>query len=1126
MSLQFILGNSGSGKTSYMYSQIVREAEANKDKNYLVIVPEQFTLATQEMLVDLSDNGAIMNVDVLSFKRLAFRVFDDLGINRLDILEETGKNLVLRRVAQEKEKELGILKGNMNRMGYISEVKSLLSELMQYNITPDTLKEYIDSGKLQKGLSEKLSDVLVMYQGFEDFMKDRYITAEEVLTVLKAVAADSELLRGSVLAFDEFTGFTPIQNQLLREILPMADQVMVALTIDSKEDFYHSRGMHELFDMPKKTIKSLMNMANELGVSIEEPVVLASKENFRGGNSRDLFFLEQNLFRKKQQQYEQEVEDIRLVSAETPREELMAVAREINHLVQEKGYRYKDIAVLSGDINTYSNYAESILGKYHIPFFIDATTEILFHPFIEFIKSLIDVYRRDFSMEAVLRFVRCGFCDIPVEQIDVMENYLLATGIRGKNNWGEKWLRKTRQKHLYDLEALNEVREKIYGIFQPIDEAFSRQGVTVSERIRAIYKVIVSLDIEAQLMQKEKQYLDKGQQVKAKEYEQIYRIVMELLEEYIMLLGQDQMNLQEFTEILEAGFDAAQVAALPPGYDSVTLGDIERTRLNDVKVVFFIGVNDGIIPKANNMGGIISQYERETLRELEIELAPGAREKSFIQRFYLYINMTKPTDRLYISFSRTGSDGKACQESYLIGIIKRLFPRISKTVHESILSEMNSSTVEASMDYLIFGEKDEKWYALARWLYSQPDKREYIENLLLAKYIRYVDTPISREVARAVYGRNLTGSVTRLEQYSKCAYAHFLNYGIKLRGREESGFAFVDMGNIYHNALDRYSKKLENSEYDWFSVDDHMRDEMANQSLMEAVEEYPNLTAYGDAESHHMIERMEHIFRQTVWALTTQVKKGNFVPDNFEISFELADQNSMDLKGRIDRVDTCLDDNRVYVKVIDYKSGKSSFSLLKLYHGVQLQLAIYMNAALEKKQNQYKDREIIPGGLFYYNIDDPVIEFENGIREEDIKHAILKALKPVGIINSAEEVYRNMDTDLEKESEVIPLSLTNKNVPKKSPTVMPRENIELIGDYTNMKARQIAEEIFSGRITVEPTKISDSDSCTYCEYNSICKITSRIPGLKSRTVKKMDNEELFEAMERDIALEKAKKEEQ
>ena len=577
MSLQFIFGNSGSGKSSYLYRNILKEAAEHPEKNYLVLVPEQFTMQTQRELVRLEKSHAIMNVDVLSFARLAYRVFDELGKQNLRVLEETGKNLVLRKLAGEQKKNLSVLGGNLNRMGYISEVKSLISELTQYNVSPEKLDTFLETEDVGETLRLKMQDISVMYHSFSEYLQGQYITSEEVLSLLCDAAEDSNIIKDSVIVFDEFTGFTPIQNQLLRKLLVLSERIIVSVTMDAGEDFYHCRGEQELFSMSKKTVSVLMKMAEELHVTVEEPVVLSDGKNHRYKNAPSLYFMEQNLFRPYYHKWRQKEDELRIVSLKNPREELHFVAREITKFVREKQYCYKDIAVVTGDVSLYDNYVDEIFAAYDIPYFLDQTRTILFHPFIEFIRAVLEVVELDFSYESVFRFLRCGLTDITEQQIDLLENYVLAKGIRGRKKWEKQWTFVFDDTEKENLTEMNEVREKIYGFFAPLSEAFT-QGKTVRDETTVLYELIEKLEIEQKLKQKELEFERQGNQVKAKEYAQIYKIVMDLFDKVVDFLGDEVLPVKEYADILDAGFEAARVGVIPPGNDKVTIGDIERTR--------------------------------------------------------------------------------------------------------------------------------------------------------------------------------------------------------------------------------------------------------------------------------------------------------------------------------------------------------------------------------------------------------------------------------------------------------------------------------------------------------------------------------------------------------------------
>lgn len=1178
MSLQFIFGNSGSGKSDFLYDSVLKQAKENKVQQFLIIVPEQFTMQTQRELVERQKQHAIMNVDVLSFARLAYRVFDDLGKQNVVVLEETGKNLVLRKVAEQKKAELNVLGANMNKMGYVDEVKSLISELMQYNIRPDALAEFLEKEPLGEGLRLKMQDVLTMYQGFTEYLKGRYITAEEVLELLYDVAEESKLLCGSVIVLDEFTGFTPIQNRLMEKLLVLAKKVSVSVTMDVREDFYQCRGVHELFAMSKKTVASLLKVAELCKVPVEEPIVLPTGEKRRYAGAPDLYFMEQNLFRPGAGSYRykvsekamrsnenhekltdsqlEETPDIRITSLKNPREELKFAACEIVRLTREQGYRYRDIAVVTGDVQQYGNYVPEIFEQYHIPYFIDQTKNILFHPFIECIRAILEMIEYDFSYESVFRFLRCGLAEkiipqgklssmeleldgetgeksaqckeqtihrLTEQEIDRLENYVLARGIRGASRWSKPWTFVMPDGTLEDMERLNEIREAVYENFKPLLMAFRGKENTVSTQTFELYSLIRRLDME-QLLKERGEFFEKnGNQARAKEYDQIYKIVMDLLDKVTSLLGDETMTIREYSDILDAGFEAAKVGIIPPGNDTVTVGDIERTRLNHIKILFFVGVNDGVVPKAGNQGGIISQFEREKMAEYHLELAPGAREKVFIQKFYLYLNMTKPSERLYVTFCRVNSDGKALRRSYLIGTLLKLFPQL--VVEEPSEEETLEGvlTAESALPFLMEGlnkpvEDEEAWTALLAWYLSDEGDREKALQLFDAAFGVHQDDAISKAVTKALYGNTLDNSVTRLEQFAACAFAHYLSYGLRLRERELQQFASVDMGNIYHDVLERFAKGIEMSEYTWFDIPQEAQDALLSQSMEDAIAGSGIGDVFEDARNSYLLKRMETTAKRTIWALMLQVRKGKFVPSGFEVSFsraerldavqfQLGEDEKMRLRGRIDRIDTYETDDKVYVKIIDYKSGNTSFSLLNFYYGLQLQLVVYMNVALELTKKMYKGKDTEPAGIFYYHITDPMVDSDGGESEEEIRRSILEQLKVGGLVNEDPEIYGAMDTDFTGTSSVIPVALKADGSLKAASKTASAYEFGLMSDYVRKKIEHVGKEIFAGNVSVKPYLLGDRSGCDYCPYHTICGFDVRMPGFSYQQFEKFDSSE-------------------
>ena len=1143
MSLQFIFGNSGAGKSYTLFRSVIEDSIRHPDQSYLVIVPEQFTMQTQKELVRLHPDGGILNIDILSFQRLAYRVFEETGTRVGKVLEETGKNLVLRKIAQERKGELKVLGGNLKKMGYISEIKSLISELTQYAVTEEALADFLEKSKEKPHLYYKLCDVQVLYKAFHAYLADQYITAEELLEVLCRVVERSEMIRESVIVLDGFTGFTPIQNMLMQKLMLYAKKVMVTVTIDERENPYHVEGEHQLFYLSKKTVAGLKRLAQEVDVKEEEPVWVHPGEKSRFAAGGELQWLEQNLFRLRWQRYPQNSGQISLHILKNPEEEVAWAAGRIRELIREKNYHYRDFALITGDMESYSPVLERILADYEIPCFLDNKRSILKNPFVEFIRALLEIAEQDFSYESVFRYLRSGLSGMEPEEVDLLENYVLALGVRGAKRWEERFIRSYKGLTEEELEQIDSYRARVAEDLLPFVKIQRKKAVDVRTRTTALYELIAKKGIQGRLAVFEERFRREHNQVLAKEYHQIYGILMDLLDKLVDLLGEEELTIREYTEILEAGFAEVRVGVIPPGVDQVMAGDMERTRLKDVKVLFFLGVNEGSVPKNMSRAGLLSDMEREQLRISGMELAPTAREQGYIQRFYLYLNLTKPSDQLYLSCTLLDSGGKALRPSYLMNVIKRLFPEL-ELKQETVQRENGLPRTEREgVRLLIEGLKEYRegrgsaqFYELYRWYAKQERYEEKLTQLLDGAFSAHQDTKLGKAVAHALYGTVLENSVTRLEQYAACAYAHFLMYGLKLSEREQYEFAPVDMGNIFHETLEAFSKKLDASDYTWKTLPREVADEWVEECLASLTVDYGNTVLNSSARNSYMIRRMARILKRTVWALGEQIRKGMFTPENYEISFsgvsdleainiELSPEEQLKLRGRIDRVDTCEDAEHVYVKVIDYKSGTTSFQLLALYHGLQLQLVVYMDAAMEMLRGQHPKKEILPGGILYYHIDDPVLESDTPLSDEEAEQALLFALRPDGLVNSGEEIYRAMDQNFEGKSQMIPVEIKkNGEISAARSKVASTEEFAVITRYVEHEIRQCGEAIYAGNIAVNPYRSDIETSCTYCPYASVCGMDAKIPGYEYRQFASMKKEEVLDQMQTELARNRGKEE--
>lgn len=1141
MSLRFCFGPSGSGKSHRIYEEIMQRAAEEPGRNFLIIVPDQFTMQTQKDLVMRSDRDGILNIDVLSFGRLSHRILEEVGTKEMPVLDDTGKSLVLQKVAADLKEQLPAMGSLLHKQGYIHEVKSAISEFMQYGISTQDMDKLITSAQKRGALAMKLKDLKTLYRGFQDYIRDHFITTEETLDVLRRSLSKSRILKGSVVVFDGFTGFTPIQNRLIQELMRVCAETIVTVTIGVGEDPYKMDGEQKLFHLSKKTVADLEKLAAEAEVERGEDLFVKGGPN-RFAKAPALHYLEQNLFRYQYEPYAGEQQEIHMFEALSPREEVHQTALYIRHLIREQGMTYRDIAVVIGDLEGYASYVETEFGQLEIPCFLDRTRGIVLNPMIEYIKSALQLYIKDFSYDTVFHFLRSGMADISREEIDELENYVIRTGARGYRTYSRLFTRRTEelqgnaegseQAEEKTMERLNRIRQQFMDAVEILHMGSQEKA---GDYVSHLYDFLEQNQVQQKLLNYQQQFEKEGDLSRAREYAQIYRLVMDLLDQVYELLGEEEISRQEFADILEAGFGEITVGTIPQNVDRIVVGDMERTRLKQVKVLFFLGVNDGSIPKNASKGGIISDMDREFLIESGTEMAPSPRQQMYIQRLYLYLNMTKPSEQLYLSYAKVNSEGKGIRPSYLIDTVRKLFPAMSVEYPQNrsrleqiegrqegarYLAEELREYVEGTLPE----EERQDFYLMYRAYEADAAGRDLLTR---AAFRRYRESGLSRIVARALYGQQLENSVSRLETYAACACRHFLQYGLSLQEREEFGFEASDMGTVYHAVLENFAGKLAESNLTWWDFTEDFAAKAVKESVEAYAATYGETVLYSSARNEYAITRMSRILTRTVLTLQKHLKQGSFQPDDYELSFrfaedldsihvDLSEDEKMHLQGRIDRIDVSEDAEHVYVKVIDYKSGNRKFDLAALYYGLQLQLVVYMNAAMEMESRKHPDKEIVPAALLYYHIDDPTIETPVEFTDEQINEQILAKLRMNGVVNSDPEVVERLDRYMQDKSVVIPVEKKKDGSFSARSGVLSREEMQLISSYVDAKIRSIGREILDGKIAANPYEKGNEEACTYCAYKKVCGFDGSIPGYEKRQLEDLDKQALMQRMQKTV----------
>ena len=1091
----------------------------------MMIVPDQFTMQTQKEMVERHPRHGIMNIDVQSFGRLYYRIADELGEAERITLDDTGKNLVLRRLAAGLKDRLPVIGSSLEKKGYVHELKSLISEFLQYDIGPEELERLAEYAVGRKLLSGKLKDVKTVYEAFRSYLGERYITKEEKTEILAANISRSTLLKGSVVAFDCFTGFTPVQNSVITQLLRCCEELLVSIILPAEEleSYRRDADEHRLFSLSMKTIHSLEQLAADAGCPRGEDILLYGEPwRFRGRPA--LAFLEKNIFRGGTAVYPEDPgTEITSFSAKDPAEEVKEIFRRVRRLTREEGLAYRDIAVISGDPDRYAPYVEEASAAYGIPYFLDSNRKLEHNPVTEFLRSTMECAVKDFAYEPVMQLLRSGLSGVTQEEADELENYILATGVRGRRAWEKNFVRIPRYMRgsEEDMMKINATREKIMKLCGPLLElgkkadaaAYAeRQYAFLSEN--AVYDKLQAMALA---------FRDGGDETRAKEYEQVYESVCRLLEQIAELLAGEELALSEYTEIFLSGIEEIKLGVLPQDTDRVVIGDMERTRLKPVKVLFFAGLNDGVVPAAIGSGGMISDIDREFLEGSGFALSPTPRQRMFIQRLYLYHALSRPSERLILSHSLSAAGGESLRDSYLLTVMNGLFPKLSQSSAKRNADELPDSLSLALMlsDYAagLLSEEEVKELLAAWRLYGEKYGMRALK-LANAAFYRYLPPLLSEESVRTLYGEEPVGSVSRMERFASCAYAHYLSYGLRLSEREESGLAPMDVGTLCHNVLELFGKELKQKGREWSEVTEEEVDRLLPELTSRVCAEYGALSGENSRDMQQM-KRMQRILKRSVQTLAQQLRCGAFRPESFECSFRRKTEfsvgdikYSMRLTGKIDRVDVLREGDTLYLKVTDYKTGTKKADITELYAGRQLQLPVYLKEAMTQMKEAHPELKVLPAAFFYYILRDPLMDGD-GASPEELQAALAKELRVTGLIRKEDSVVRGLDQNFGGDSAAIRVKLKKDGDYTKSSELAEARDMEALLDWAEMKLKSLAAGIMEGQAGAAPL---DQDSCRYCDHKEECPFDTRLQGC-AYGGRKLSAEEAWERIRREAGEE-------
>ena len=1110
MGLRIIYGRAGSGKSEYCYQEIAKEIE--KNEKIFLITPEQFSFTAEKKLMEAVKTEAVLQAEVIHLSRLAKRVIKEIGIKD-DRMTKCGKAMLISHILTTQKKELKYLSKSEEN---IDLAISSITELKKHGVTVERLKEQIEKTE-NIYLKTKLQDISIIYEQYDEQIKQSYIDEADELTILAQNIEKIEWLKNSIIYIDEFAGFTYSEYHVIKELIKYAKQVNITITVDDLGQTLNPDT--DIFYANKITVKKLQEIVEQNELKQEKPIKLTEIKRFK---TPELKYIEGHLFKTQSTKYEQKVENLSMFLAKNQYTEIEYIAKEITKLVKEKNKRYNDIAIITKNIQNYSNLAKVIFEKYDIPIFIDEKRELSQNIIIQYVLSIFEILQKNYSKESVFQYAKMGFLDIEQGDIFKLENYCTKWGI--KQNKFKKDFVYELEDNKQEVEYYNELRKRI---IEPIEKLRQkiRKEKTAKAVTLAIYEFLEEQKIEEKISLKMQELKQKNREDLVQEYKESYEILINVLDEIVKIFKDENITINQYSNILKQGLKASSLGKIPGTQDQVIMGDVDRSRSHKVDTIFIIGLNDGVYPSINKSEGFLGDEDREYLKEQGIELAKGTLENLYDDNFNIYKAFTTAERELHLSYSSADTEGGALRPSIYITKIKKMFPNLKETsdvITQKYEITNQKATYEALIEKLAKIQEKElepEWKETYRYFENEASWKNKLEKDLQGLSYTNIPQNIETTTIEKLYGNVLKTSVSKLETYKKCPFSYFLKYGLNLKQKEELKIQNFDTGSFMHEIIDLFFNQVkeENIQLTELLGEEEKIRKIVNQ-IVETKLDYGKYRFTATVKYKILIQRLERMVTKALKYIVESLVYSDFNVEGTEVEFDngkeykpieitLGTGKRIEIRGKIDRVDIARTSDGNYLRIIDYKSSARNVDLNEVYAGISIQLLTYLDAICEEK-------DLMPAGILYFNLIEknvnPKVKTEEAIEEE-----IRKQFKMKGLILADIEVMKMQDNNLKegKTSKIIPAGISGKGaINKRDTNGVEQEEFEVLQKYIGKIIKEIGKEILQGKIDLKPTNYKGKTPCRYCEYHAICGFDARNNKNKYEYIENLSKDDIIRKM--------------
>ncbi len=1102
MLFHLILGRSGSGKSHEVLRRIKEEGAARAQ---ILLVPEQASYESERRLCEVGGNQAAGYAEVFSFTSLTRRVFSLAGGAARPVLDEGGRLLVMYAAVHAVGSLLTVFGPSAQKAEFLTQLIITIDELKSSCTSPDQLREI---ASYAEGLAaRRLEDLALIYGAYDAMTAQGAADPRDQLTLLVDKLHHTSILQGKDCYLDGFTDFTPQEELVIRELMLQSHSLTVALSCDALDP---SNDPHGIFASARQTALRLLRLAEQYHIPIQVETCT------RGADTRSpvLAHIEKYLFDDTAPPFDGDTHPLCLTAAKHRRDEVIWVAGQIRSLLQSGRVRARDIAVSARDLEPYRDLITATFARFEIPVFQSDMQPILHKPIFTLITAALDVVAGNFDYEDVFRYLKTGLTGLAPQDCDALENYVLLWNIRGKEWTSERgFFRHPRGYEQTFTEAdeallrhLNEIRRKVISPYMIMKEESSQ---FIHSKVKSLYNFLENIHLPETLSAHTEALFKRGEPERAMEYRQLWDILCNALTQCVSHLPDMPVRAEEFPRLLRLLLSQYTVGSIPVSLDRVITGDLPRLANRRVGTLFILGADDAGIPQTIPTHGLFSDEDRALLSDYGITLSPAPEMQMLREMTILYTACSQPQQRLFVSWPMMTEGGAEGFPSILVNRLSALLPQLQHQAQPSGVPDPGTLQRMALQDSIL----QERMRHVEQY-------RSFVQRATRAAAWRRGD--LSAETVRKLYGQGIALSPSRLDRHQSCRFSYFMQYGLQAKPRKAAGFHAPEYGTFIHYVLE-YVLRAAAAHGPLSQLEDATLSTLCQEAIRRYTFEQLGGLDGQTPRFRYLFHRLEKTVFLVVQNVVAELQQSDFQPLYFELGFGEGKQLppvriqegdlSLRISGYVDRVDAWVKDDRLYLKVVDYKTGRKSFDLNDIRHGLGLQLLLYA-FALEDHAEAFGGLTPVPAGVLYLPARDVLISGSRSMSDQTLQKLVDKELTRRGLLLNDPAVLEALEQPGEGGPRFLPVRLSSKTGAFSGEALVSAEQLGHLRRHVQNILKEVCRSLQQGQVRADPYWRSPTrHACLYCDFAEACHFDERLGEDRRRYIPSQKNSEFWAYLE-------------